>query len=100
MTQIQDAFAYPDPDVVIRLLAKELISLRLATRENPGDVESSAKLAGLEEAIMIAPDVRSSDDIKVAVLKNDKGEWHIVDDSGPIAGPFAQEEALKIFLQK
>ena len=30
---------------------------------------------------MIAPDVRSSDDIKVAVLKNDKGEWHIVDDS-------------------
>lgn len=98
--QIQDAFAYLDPDVVIRLLAKELLSLRLATRENPGDVESSAKLAGLEEAIMIAPDVRSGDDIKIAVLKNDKGEWHIVDDSGPIAGPFAQEEALKIFLQK
>ena len=53
---------------MIRLLTKELLSLRLATRENPGDVESSAKLAGLEEAIMIAPDVRSSDDIKVAVV--------------------------------
>lgn len=98
--QIQDAFAYLDPDVVIRLLAKVLLSLRTVARENPGDVESNAKLAGLEETIMIAPDIRSGDDVKVAVLKNDKGEWHIVDDSGPIAGPFAQDEALKIFLQK
>ena len=94
---VQDAYAFLDPDVAIQLLAKELFGLKDVLKDNPDDVTTQAKLAGIDEYLIIRSSTSSANDVKIAVMKNEKDEWHIIDETGPTSGPFTREEALKVF---